>query len=142
MFKDSTPEISDVIETKDRLALLSLKTLTMINSVGEKFPGVRITSTLRSKEENDKLHISADNSKHMYGFAFDVGRDLRYPLQYTFEDVEEYIKDNFPLSKTLKHGENENEHLHVETDESTDSKTPYATDEDIKHALTPQQLVA
>ncbi len=73
----------------------------------------------------------------MYGFAFDIGRDLRTPPKYTLLDIETYIKANYPSSKTLIHRTGDDEHLHIETDESTDGKTVFETDEDIKTKLTP-----
>lgn len=137
-FKDPDENPSNGIETKDRLPLLSYKTLQILQGVGEKFPWVRITSTLRSENENKALVESYDDSRHMYGLAFDIGRDLRTPAQYTFENVESFIKATYPESMTRIHGKGDNNHLHVETTESSDGRQKYVTKQDIKAVLDAQ----
>jgi hypothetical protein len=105
---------------KERAKLLTTKALTLLVSVGEKFPGLRITSTIRTEEENAQLKNSADDSCHCYGEWFDIWRDMRTPPQYTLEEVKAYI-DGINTPKTaLIHGENAENHLHIDTLENKD----------------------
>lgn len=105
---------------KERAKLLTTKALTLLVSVGEKFPGLRITSTIRTEEENAQLKNSADDSCHCYGEWFDIWRDTRTPPQYTLEAVKAYI-DDIKIPKTaLIHGENAENHLHIDTLENKD----------------------
>lgn len=99
----------------ERAKLLTNNALQMLVRVGQKFPWVRITSTIRTEEENNALHGSAEDSCHCYGDGFDIGRDLREPSKYTFEEVKLYV-DSIKTPKTaLIHGDGDNKHLHIDT---------------------------
>ncbi len=107
-------------EVQERARLLTTKALGMLVSVAEQFPGVRITSTIRTEEENAQLKNSADDSCHCYGEGFDIGRDLRTPPKYTLEEVKAYV-DSIQTPKTaLIHGEDDEKHLHIDTLENKD----------------------
>lgn len=99
----------------ERAKLLTTNALQMLVWVGQKFPWVRITSTIRTEEENNALHGSAEDSCHCYGDGFDIGRDLREPPKYSFEEVKAYVDGLTTPKTTLIHGDGDNKHLHIDT---------------------------
>lgn len=100
-----------------RAELLTDNALLLLVQVAEKFPGVRITSTIRTDAENSALPNSAEDSCHCYGEGFDIGQDLRNPPTYTLEWVKQYMDDLSTKKNTLIHGEWDAKHLHIDTDE-------------------------
>ncbi len=129
---------------KERIWLMSYKTLSVMKTSAAYCTGkggLTISSTLRSKEENDELvkllptgEVDA-NSGHLYGFSFDAV--LPTGATYTLAQLHDHLgSKHTDLKENLIH-EGTGEHLHIST-ESTEGKTPpYKTNTDIENALQP-----
>ncbi|USN55809.1 MAG: hypothetical protein H6765_04415 [Candidatus Peribacteria bacterium] len=90
----------------NRLQHMDKDALLRMNKLLDKYPGIRFTSTIRTKEENDAMpdDVRDENSAHMYGLGFDIGRSQEIPPAYELEDVEEFAKTLSPEPSTLIHG--------------------------------------
>lgn len=66
-----------------------------IEKIAEKFPGINITSGLRSEDFQKTLPTGAEGSKHLTGRAIDIGLDERgWELyNFLFDENEQITKE-------------------------------------------------
>jgi hypothetical protein len=114
-----------------RLPLINTKTLQVLNYIGEnahRYPGVRISSMLRSEKFNKSLGASSATSWHRCGSGMDVG-GLNYDLYVKLQkELKNEFKPQYPTFDSLVHARKDdhnrprkndpNLHLHLEFEEA------------------------